>query len=310
MLVLHSELTIRWIFVYMLVSMTGFGRSVSEAPFGRIVVEIQSVNRKYLEISVSLPRELNRFDLEIRKWVGEVISRGQVTVRLFLSPSEETLKSLLPDPALLKQMKKAWTQVAKACQLDAKDINLPFLLQHLPSVSQADLGDLDEEHLGALKECISEALQGVLKMKRKEGQVLAIDMGQRLNELERLVRTIETHAPDAVAKQRQKLRERIQEVLAPGAELDERLMREIAFFAERVDIAEELTRFQSHVGQFREILKEKAGQVGRKIEFLLQEMGREINTIGSKSADSTISRLIVDSKSELEKIREQIQNVE
>jgi uncharacterized protein (TIGR00255 family) len=294
----------------MLVSMTGFGRAVCEASFGRIVAEIQSVNRKYLEIFLSLPKELNRFDPEIRKWVGEHISRGQVSVRLFLSPSEEALNQLMPDPALLKRMKKSWAKLAKACGTSEKEIDLPFLLQHMPTLSQGELGGGEEEHLATLKECITEALKGVVGMKRREGQSLAIDISQRLNELERIVRQIEMAAPDTVAKQRQKLRDRIQEVLVPGTELDERLLREIALFAERVDIAEEITRFASHIGQFREILQAKNGQVGRKLDFLVQEMGREINTIGSKSADAAISRLIVDGKSELEKVREQIQNIE
>ena len=294
----------------MLVSMTGFGRAISEAPFGRLVVEIQSVNRKYLEIFISLPKELNRFDPEIRKWVSEFLSRGQVSVRLFLTPSEEVLSQLLPDPALLKRMKKAWVKLAKASGTSEKEIDLPFLLEHMPPMAQDELVGREEEQLEALKECVQEALQGVVKMKRREGQSLGIDIGQRLIEMDRMIRSVEKLSPDSVAKQRLKLRERMQEVLAPGAELDERILREVAFFAERVDIAEEITRFHSHIGQFREILQLKDGPVGRKLDFLVQEIGREINTIGSKSADAAISRLIVECKSELEKVREQIQNVE
>ncbi len=294
----------------MLVSMTGFGRSVCEAPFGRLVAEIQSVNRKYLEMFISLPKEFNRFDPEIRKWVSESISRGQVSIRLFLTPSEEVLNQLMPDPALLKRMKKAWVKLAKVCGTSEKEIGLPFLLQHLPPLSQGELEGREEEQLAVLKKCIQEALQGVVSMKRREGQSLSIDIGQRLIELERMLRSVEKLAPDSIAKQRQKLQERIREVLAPGAELDERILREVAFFAEKVDIAEEITRFHSHIGQFREILQSKNGPVGRKLDFLVQEIGREINTIGSKSADAAISRLIVEGKSELEKVREQIQNVE
>jgi uncharacterized protein (TIGR00255 family) len=294
----------------MLVSMTGFGRSVRETPFGKLVVEIQSVNRKYLEVTVSLPKELNRFEMEIRKWVQENISRGQMSVRLYLSFNDEMLDQLLPDAALLKRLKKSWIKLAKASGNDPKSIDLPFLLQHFPPVSMIEIVGSEEEQLCALKDCVEEALQGVIGMKKCEGHAMAIDIGQRLNELERIIRSIEKAAPDAVARQRQKLKERIQEILIPGAELDERLMREIALFAERVDIAEEMTRFHSHIAQFREILKVKNTQVGRKLDFLVQEMGREINTIGSKSADAAISRLIVDGKSELEKMREQIQNIE
>ncbi|MBF8262526.1 MAG: hypothetical protein HW387_191 [Parachlamydiales bacterium] len=294
----------------MLVSMTGFGRFFCNAPFGKLVVEIQSVNRKYLEISISLPKELNRFEMEIRKWVQELISRGQVNVRLFLTPNDAMLDQLLPDANLLKRLKKSWVKLAKASGTDPKDINLPFLLQYLPPVSLVEIVGSEEEQISALRECIEAALQGVVEMKKREGHAMAIDIGQRLGELERLISRVEKAAPDAVARQRQKLRERIQEVLAPGAELDERLLREIALFAERVDISEEIIRFHSHISQFREVLKGKNAQVGRKLDFLVQEMGREINTIGSKSADAAISRFIVDGKSELEKVREQIQNIE
>ena len=291
----------------MLISMTGFGRAVCDARFGRLVVEIQSVNRKYLEVFLSLPKELNRFDIEIRKWVSESISRGQVSIRLFLTPSEEALSQLMPDVALLKRLKKAWIKLAKAGGYSEKSIDLPFLLERLPAVSSQEPED---EQLAALKKCVSEALQSMVEMKRKEGASLAIDIGQRLLGMERMIDQIEKIAPDSVTKQRQKLQERMKEVLAPGAELDERILREVAFFADRIDITEEITRFHSHIGQFQEILQAKNGPVGRKLDFLVQEIGREINTIGSKSADAAISRLVVDAKSELEKIREQIQNVE
>jgi uncharacterized protein (TIGR00255 family) len=285
----------------MLISMTGFGRSICKIKLGRLVTEIQSVNRKYLEISTSLPKELSRFDLEIRKWVGEVVSRGFVTVRLYLSSSVE---EQLPDAAQLKRMKKAWMKLAKASGNSEKEITLSFLLNHMPTA----VGE--EEEMDGLREGVEKALDGVLEMKKREGHALAIDIGQRLNALELTLRQIEKQSPDAVAKQRQKLKERAQEVLTPGAELDERLLREIALFAEKVDIAEEITRFHSHISQFREIIQAKNAQVGRKLDFLVQEMGREINTIGSKSADVMISRFVVDAKSELEKVREQIQNIE
>jgi uncharacterized protein (TIGR00255 family) len=297
-------------FVFMLISMTGFGRASLEALFGRIVVEIHCVNRKYLEISTYLPKELNRFDMEIRKWVGESISRGQVSVRVFLTPSEDAINQLLPDPLMLKRLKKAWTQVAKASGTNPRSIDLPFLLQNMPaSILQNSAGE-EKDCLSALKQCIADALEGVSEMKRREGQALMLDIGQRLKELDKMVHKIEELAPQSVGKQREKLRERILEVLAPGSELDDRLVRELALFADRVDISEEIARFYSHISQFQEILKTNRGAVGRKLDFLVQEIGREINTIGSKSADAAITRMVVDGKSELEKVREQIQNIE
>jgi len=294
----------------MLISMTGFGRAILDASFGRIVVEIQCLNRKYLEVAISLPRELNRFDNEIRKWIGESISRGQVNIRVFLTPSDETLNQLLPDPAMLKRLKMAWTQIAKESGTDPQSINLPFLLENMPPSMLQNLAGDEKDCLSALKQCIEEALAGVVEMKRREGQALMLDISHRLKELDRLVHQIEELAPQSVVKQREKLKERILEVLAPGLELDERLLRELALFADRVDVSEEITRFYSHISQFHEILKTNRGPVGRKLDFLVQEIGREINTIGSKSADAGITRLVVDAKSELEKVREQIQNIE
>jgi uncharacterized protein (TIGR00255 family) len=294
----------------MLISMTGFGRTRFEASFGRIVVEIQSVNRKYLEMTTYLPKELIRFDLEIRKWIGESISRGQVNVRIFLIPSEESLKQLLPDPKMLKELKKAWARIAKACQVTTRSIDLPFLLQNMPSSIQQNLVGEEKDYLSALKKSVEEALKDVMEMKRREGQAMALDIGHRLKELSKMIHQIEKLAPQSVVKQKEKLKERFWEVLSPQTELDERLLRELALYADRVDVSEEIARFHSHVQQFQEIMKTNSGPVGRKLDFLVQEMGREINTIGSKSADAQITRLVVDAKSELEKVREQIQNIE
>lgn len=294
----------------MLISMTGFGRSVRETPFGRLTVEIQSVNRKHLEVQVSLPKDLGRYEMEIRKWVSEAISRGQVGVRIFLSPGAEALQRMLPDAALLKSLKEAWTKLALHSGCDEKSIDLPFLMQALAAWPQGGESEWDEGQLPLLKESFLQAMEAALVMKRQEGDSLAQDIGQRLDQMAGFIQEIQQRSPDAVEKQRTKLQTRMRELLQPGAELDERLLREIALFAERVDIAEEITRLFSHFEQFRSVLSSQESRLGRKLDFLVQEIGREFNTIGSKSADAAISRLVVDAKSELEKVREQIQNVE
>lgn len=294
----------------MLISMTGFGRSVREASFGRLVLELQSVNRKHLEMFISLPKELGRFELKIRKWIGEAITRGQVSVRCTLKPSEETLAALLPDAGALKSYKDSWIKIARSVGYDEREISLSFLLERFPTALDADSSVRDEVYLDALKGCVDEALSELIAMKKSEGKALERDLLARLQGLVVLLGEIEVKAPDASMKLREKLKERLSEVLQAGAELDERLLREVAFFAERVDVAEEITRLHSHIAQFQEIVRSKEAQVGRKLEFLLQEFGREINTIGSKSSDPALSKLVVEFKSELEKMREQIQNVE
>lgn len=275
-----------------------------------MTVEIQSVNRKHLEMFVSLPKDLSLYEMELRKWVSEAISRGQVSVRVFLAAGVDALSGTLPDPVLLKQLKKVWMQLARECGCDELSIDLPFLLQCLATMPQNNALEWNETQLQVLKESVLQALEAALTMKRLEGQALLQDIASRLDRIEGFGKEIEERSPDAVERQRTKLSERMREVLQPGADLDERLLREIALFAERVDIAEEITRLKSHLEQFRSNLGSKEVSVGRKLEFIVQEIGREINTIGSKSADATISRLVVESKSELEKIREQIQNVE
>ncbi len=295
----------------MLVSMTGFGRAVFDAPFGRLIAEIQSVNRKYLEVFVSLPKEFGRFEHEVRKWVGEALSRGQVSVRIFLIPTAAAIEKLLPDAEFLRELKKGWERLALELRMDPKEITLSFLMQYLPSQQKVELAR--DEDMPALHRCVDEALLGMLKMKRAEGKSLAADIEKRLKELAQRVDAIEELSPDAAKKMRQKLFEKMEEVLqqvGKGTETEERLLREVAIFAERVDISEEITRFRSHLEQFHELLASKAGATGRKMDFLIQEMGREVNTIGSKSSDSKISHLVVDMKSELEKMREQIQNIE
>lgn len=292
----------------MLMSMTGFGRGSAEGPFGTLVAEIQSVNRRYLEIYVNLPKEFQRFENEVRKWVGDTMGRGQVSVRIHLAPSPKNAQAFLPDVEMLRNLKFGWEKVAQQLQLDPKKIDLAFLLQSMPQGQKVDFAE--DGDLLFLHKAVDEALQGLLAMKRKEGSALAEDVLHRLTEMEKMSGSIASLSPESVARMRQKLVERMREVLQPGVELDERLLRETALYAEKVDISEELARLKSHFAQFHQLLKGKEGSLGRKMDFYVQEMGREINTIGSKSSDANIAHLVVEMKSELEKAREQIQNIE
>jgi len=292
----------------MITSMTGFGRAVKKAPFGNLIVEVQSVNRKYLEVFVSLPKEFSRFEHEIRRIVGERVLRGQVSVRVHISPNVELAQSTLPDLEAMKSLKKGFEELAGKLGYGKEVIDFPFLMQHAFAGPRVEL--VEEEDFKPIEVCLVEALQALTEMKAKEGMTLAKDIVERLKKMEAMVKSIEMAAPSSVEKMRQKLKERMEEVLAPSSQLDERLFREAALFAERIDITEEITRFRSHVAQYNELLKGKAKGTGRRMDFLVQEMGREINTIGSKSMDAEIARLVIEVKSELEKIREQIQNIE
>lgn len=284
--------------------MTGFGRAVLDAPFGRLTVEIQSVNRKFLEVFVSIPKEFSQFEHEVRKWVTEAVSRGGVSVRIYLTPTLSAIEDLLPNAEMLKSLKKSWDKIAKKAGLDSQDIDLPFLMQYLPAMPK-EASDRDLKDLGA---CVQKALSALVSMKKTEGKALARDFSKYLEEIEEMLAEVEKHAPEATKKMRARLFEKMEEALKLGPELEERLLREVALFAEKVDVTEEITRLKSHIQQFKGLLKQET--VGRKMDFLIQEMGREVNTIGSKSMESRIAHTVVSMKSALEKLREQVQNIE
>ena len=297
----------------MTASMTGFGRAKHDGPKGSITIEIQSVNRKFLEVFISLPKEFARFENEVRKLVGEHAMRGQISVRMHYLPSLKALQTTLPNRELLVAMKNNWEDIANFLGFAKSEINLPFLLQYAvtePSKGQQILELIVDEDIAWITSCLIEALQKLSDMKRKEGSALLADMKERIKILENHLLAIEHLSPNATNHMRKKLKERLEEVLEPSAALDERLVREIAFFAERVDITEEITRLKSHFTQYRTFFEKAQNAGGRKMDFLIQEMGREVNTIGSKAMDANIAHLVVEMKSELEKIREQIQNIE
>ncbi len=289
-------------------SMTGFGRSEKEAPFGKLVVEIQSVNRKYFELNISLPKEFSRFETDIRKKVSEQVQRGLVWVRVYVFPDAMAIESLLPDVEFLKSLRDGWERIAKSLGYGKKAIDFPFLVKNAAEMPNNKIAK--EQDFEPLSECLDTALKELSLMKSKEGAALAKDVGSRLKGMEHKLMEIEQTAPDATQKMRLKLKERMEEIFSRPEELDERLLREVALFAERVDISEEITRFRSHLIQYKDLMSASSGPAGRKMDFLIQEMGREINTIGSKSMDSRISHFVVDVKAELEKVREQIQNIE
>jgi uncharacterized protein (TIGR00255 family) len=289
-----------------LVSMTGFGRADQEAPFGKILIEIQSVNRKFLEISISLPKEWFRFEQEMRKKVAERVLRGSVSVRVQISLSHKALQTSLPDPKKLRALKESWEALAGSIGYSKEAIDFPFLIA---SFEDSSGYAVQESDLVFLLETLDRALQDHSAMRLQEGRHLAADMEARLKRMETLLTSVERRSPDASAKMRQKLKERMEALFSPSVELDDRLLKEVALFSERVDISEEIVRLKSHFAQYEE-MKKKGGAAGRGIDFLIQEMGREINTIGAKSVDAEIAHAVIEMKSELEKIREQVQNIE
>jgi len=293
----------------MLKSMTGYGRASVSAPLGRFVAEIQSVNRKFLEISLFLPKELSLFEMEIKKLISASVTRGQINVKIFVTFEKESPLVVTPNLPLARQLFLAWKTIAKELSLAAPATveilsSVPSILNYTEELKN------EEEYRHAITEAVNAALQDFLTMRTNEGKHLQNDILQRIASLRKGINKIAEYAPKATERYRKKLQERLAELLPQSLENDDRILREVGIYAERVDISEEITRFNSHLNQCEELLKSDKDGIGKTLEFILQELGREINTIGSKASDVDVSRYVVEVKSELERIREQIQNVE
>lgn len=289
--------------------MTGFGRSHLQKAGVQVTVEVLSVNRKHLDINIVLPKHLNRFDPDIRKQIARCILRGHVTVRISVIFNEDAPLSVQANVAMAKQYFQGWSDIADALGLDTGSFSLSLLEK------ETDLFVYKEtERMGGffdlLAQGVAEALEPFSAMREREGKLLGEDISARLEGLKMELDQIALKAPEAVEKYRNKLIERIKTFLPLTETTDERLLREIALFAEKVDICEEVVRFNSHIEQFKELLKRGPPAAGKTAEFLVQELGRETNTIGSKCSDLSITQAVVKIKAELERIREQIQNIE
>lgn len=292
--------------------MTAYGRASLETDLGLFVVELHSVNRKILDLALFLPKEYLRFDIEIRKWVAEVLERGQVTVRvLFESRESGGIKEEWMASRLAAQ-KDFWDKVVACLGLEAsKEVSLNFLLTQLPSMDGMRPTLEDATVLPLLKQLLEVGLKQLVDMKEKEGAALALDLEQRLLQIGEWMGVIEGRREEPLKKYQKKIEERLQDWFSTQSELRERVGKEVALLAEKMDVTEELVRLKSHIAQFLDLLRSAAKKsIGRTLEFLTQEMGREINTLGVKSQDTEIVQYVIKIKSELEKIREQVQNIE
>lgn len=290
--------------------MTGYGRGESEQRGLKITVELSSVNRKQAEVSVALPREIEVLEAQIRETIQRHVARGRVNARVAVQAAEGRLSARRHiNQALAKDYAAEFARLAKQLKLSG-EVTLDQVLR-APGVFHTDAELADGENLWPTAEkALNQALAALLKMREREGGHLAKDLTHRIGVMRQAVEKVQRQAPQMAENYRRNLRERIKAAGLDGiAPDDERLLKEVALFADRSDISEELTRLQSHFVQFADCGKSKE-PVGRALDFLAQEMNREINTIGSKANDGAISREVVTLKAELEKFREQAQNVE
>ncbi|OLN33371.1 YicC/YloC family endoribonuclease [Desulfosporosinus metallidurans] len=289
-------------------SMTGFGRGEASGNGYQFSVELKSVNHRFLEIVVRSPRNFVGFDGRIRKTIQEKFQRGRIEVFINVVETEGRKRLVKVDKELALSYDKSLRDLASA-------INTPYeadiyRLVALPEVLAVEEPEIELDVLwGTCAEALMKASDGFEQMRRTEGEKLTIDLLQRLDLITEFLQTIAERAPLVVTEYQERLQERIQTLLG-GVELDAaRLTNEVVYFAERTSITEELVRFDSHLAQCRDALQ-SCEPVGRKLDFLVQELNREINTIGSKANDLGIGQMVVSVKSELEKVREQIQNLE
>lgn len=293
----------------MAISMTGFGRGEYKDDNYYFLVECKTINHKYCDINIRLPRKISFLEDKIRNFIKDYIKRGRVDVyiKLDLLGSEDV--NLKFDEILASQYVNILREIRDKFDL-VDDISVMNVAK-FPDIIKTEEKEEDEDLLWSmLSEALEETLTNLKEMRSEEGKKLAKDVLERCDILQSTIEEIEKNSYNVVIDYKEKLNNRISEILDNPSLIDEnRLAQEVAIYADKSNITEEIVRFKSHIGQLRNtIVKDES--IGRKIDFLIQEMNRETNTIGSKSSDLNITNLVVEIKSELEKIREQIQNIE
>ena len=292
----------------MIRSMTGYGRGGEAISLGRLSVEARSTNHRYLDISLKLPKKLSPLEARIKDVVKSHFSRGRLDISLAMDSEEKDQFTLEPNIDVAQMYVQA-LQSLKA-KLDIQgEVTLDLVARAKDIITPKEVeGDIDtcwEEVSKVLLSC----LQALEEMREREGRSLVIDLEQRLKRITSHIKEVKVRSPSVLEAYRKRLANRVAEMTG-GMEVDRwRLHQEIAYFADRSDINEELVRIDSHLKQFGEMLKSDE-PIGRKMEFLLQEIHREVNTISAKANDVVISQRVVEIKGELEKMREQIQNIE
>ena len=289
-------------------SMTGYGRAVETVNGREFTVEIRSVNNRYLDCSVKLPRALAFAEDRVKQAVKGAISRGKVDVYITQRAEGSTDVNVTLNEGVVAGYVAAMRQMAEQFKL-REDISVA-LVSRMPDVFVLDKPQVDEEQLlEDLLAVLQPALDNFNAMREREGQALKDDLSFRGNTIRTLVKQVEEGSTQTVEDYRMRLLEKLQELLASTTIDESRILTETAIFADKVAVDEETVRLRSHLEQMDSMLA-AGGAIGRKLDFLLQEMNREANTIGSKCSDVRLARVVVDIKAELEKIREQTQNIE
>lgn len=291
-----------------LLSMTGYGTAKGSIEGQEITVELKSVNNRYLDCSVRLPRNFLFAEDTVKQAVSAGVSRGKVDVFVSAQASQDSGTVVSVNEELARGYRDAVARIAETLGLES-GLNA-FSLARFPDVLTVERRELDKDKAAAaLSEITAKAVEEFNAMREREGERLRRDMLGKLETIEGLVSVVEERSPQTVKEYRERLEARLRDILADRSLDEQRVITEAAIFADRTAVDEETVRLRSHIAQFRTMLEE-GSPIGRKMDFLVQEFNRESNTIGSKCSDASLAKVVVDLKSEIEKIREQLQNVE
>lgn len=295
----------------MVLSMTGYGQAFIERETYRIHVEMKSINHRFSELNIRMPRQFLFLEDRLKKQVNQYIQRGKIDVFLTLVGEGLVERTLQVDWNLLNEYYKIYHKAEDELGIK-QQINLEKLLLHPDIVTVVEKENQSETLISDIVAATERAALALVEMRQKEGMSLAVDLKQRLETIDSLTSKIALYAPKVLEAYYERLVKRVQDFLTGKLDIEEnRLLTEVAIFADKANVDEELTRLNSHVNQFLSIIEQRNDlAVGRKLDFLVQEMNREANTIGSKSSDIHINKQVVELKAELEKIKEQVQNIE
>lgn len=288
-------------------SMTGFGRASLESNGKNYIIEIKTVNNKYSDITVKSPKRLSFMEDKIRKQIANRITRGKVEVSVSFFDFSNKSKNVVLNKEIAKEYIKQLREIADENNL-SENISVVEIAK-LPDILNSIDSDNDEEIAGDALQCLNMALDSLIEMRKTEGENIKQDLLVRIERVQNLVDKIAENSKGIVEEYVSKLEKRVKEILKTDVVDENRIAQEAVIYADKTSIEEELTRLNSHIVQFKELVNSD-GPVGKKLDFMIQEMNRETNTIGSKAGSGEITKAVIDLKVELEDIREQIQNIE
>lgn len=288
-------------------SMTGFGRASLESNGKNYIIEIKNVNNKYSDITVKSPKRLSFMEDKIRKQIANRITRGKVEVSVSFFDFSNKSKNVVLNKEIAKEYIKQLREIADENNL-SENISVVEIAK-LPDILNSIDSDNDEEIAGEALQCLNMALDSLIEMRKTEGENIKQDLLVRIERVQNLVDKIAENSKGIVEEYVSKLEKRVKEILKTDVVDENRIAQEAVIYADKTSIEEELTRLNSHIVQFKELVNSD-GPVGKKLDFMIQEMNRETNTIGSKAGSGEITKAVIDLKVELEDIREQIQNIE